>query len=78
MSPELTQSTLNTLPTMDNLLSRLSDRCPRGEDLLPLWLTRQEAEAVLQLCAASPAVASERTEDSLFSKLGQLLRAFQR
>ena len=71
MSPELINS------TMDNLLARLTDRTPGGEDLLPLWLSRQEAEAVLQLCAASPALVSEGAEEALFSKLGQLLRAFR-
>ena len=65
-------------PTMDDTLIRPAGWTPRGGDLLPLWLSQGEAEAVLQLCAASTACAGEGTEDTLFGKLGQLLRAFQR
>lgn len=72
MSPELTHSQI------DEVLNRLADRTPRGEDLLPLWLSREEAESFLQLCAASSSFVGEAAEERLFSKLGQLLRAFQR
>jgi hypothetical protein len=51
---------------------------PRREDLLPLWLSRHEAEAVLRLCAVSPEFVGDAAEEALFGKLGKLLRAFRR
>jgi hypothetical protein len=72
MSPEL------TLSRIDETLNQLANRSTRNDDLLPLWLSREEAESFLQLCAASPALVSEEAEAELFGKLGQLLRAFQR
>lgn len=42
-----------------------------------LYLTRAEAEALLTLCAASPATAGP-LEDDLFGRLGELLRALWR
>lgn len=71
MSPELTESRI------EEVLTRLADGCQRDDDRLPLWLSREEAESILQLCAASAAYVNEATEEALFGKLGQLLRAFQ-
>ena len=71
MSPEMIRTAFES-SVMD--APRWS-RC--GEDLLPLRLTRREAEAVLQLCAVSPAEVEDGAEGALFGKLGQLLRAFQ-
>jgi hypothetical protein len=48
--------------------------CPA---VLPIWLTRAEAEALITLCAGSPQ-ASQVAEDELFVKLGDLYRAFHR
>jgi hypothetical protein len=45
--------------------------------MLPVWLTREEVEALISMCATAPE-ASEATERELFAKLGQLYRAFNR
>lgn len=45
--------------------------------LLPLWLSQREVDAIIQLCGASTAYVGE-AEDTLFPKLGDLYRAFQR
>ncbi len=49
-----------------------------AQSLLPLWLTQQEAEAVLLLCSAASTDADPAVEAQLFGKLGEVLRAFQR
>jgi hypothetical protein len=53
-------------------------RPPRGElpPTLPLWLTQEEAEALILLCASSPLGAENET--GVFLKLGELYRAFTR
>ena len=71
MSPEL------VCTSIEEVLAEGPRWAPRLEDLLPLWLTRREAEAVLELCAVSPAEVESGAEGALFGKLGQLLRAFQ-
>ena len=70
MSPEMIQTSFES-----PIDAPRWSRC--REDLLPLWLTRREEEAVLQLCAVSPAEVEDGAEGVLFGKLGQLLRAFQ-
>ncbi len=53
---------------------------PRDEDRteprLPLYLSEAEAELLLRLCAVSPACGGLE-EDELFSRIGELLRAFR-
>ena len=52
---------------------------PRGEAApprLPLYLTEDEAEMLLRLCAVSPACGG-LVEDELFSRIGDLMRAFR-
>ena len=44
---------------------------------LPCWLSEEEAEALIMLCASSPRSAGE-TERRLFAKLGEICRAFRR
>ncbi len=48
----------------------------RGEPRLPLYLSEAEAEMLLRLCAVSPACGG-LAEDELFSRIGELLRAFR-
>ena len=43
--------------------------------MLALWLTQEETEALILLCAASPA-ATAQGEETLFGKLGEIFRAF--
>jgi hypothetical protein len=50
---------------------------PERPGSLPLWLTQHEAETLLHLCAASPA-AGGKAEETVFTKLGELLRRFWR
>jgi hypothetical protein len=45
--------------------------------LLPLWLSQDEVEAIIQLCGASTVYVGD-VEQTLFPKLGDLYRAFQR
>jgi hypothetical protein len=52
----------------------------RGADpapQLPLWLTEEQAELLLSLCATSP-TSGGHGEREVFTKLGDLLRAFWR
>lgn len=53
-------------------------RPPRtdGPPTLPLWLTQEEAEALILLCSGSPLPADGEAE--VFLKLGELYRAFNR
>ena len=44
---------------------------------LPCWLSEEEAEALIVLCASSPRSAGE-VERRLFAKLGEISRAFRR
>ena len=54
----------------------LATAANRDAALLPLWLTADEAELLLELCTHSRASAGER-EEALFTKLGDLLRGFR-
>jgi hypothetical protein len=45
--------------------------------LLALWLTQEETDALIQLCGCSSAFVGD-AERTLFPKLGDLFRAFQR
>jgi hypothetical protein len=48
-----------------------------SESVLCVWLTREEVEALITLCAASPG-PRHPGEQELLLDLGQLYRAFQR
>lgn len=58
-------------------LEQPAERLCEGEPQLPCWLTEEEAEALVMMCAASPRNAGE-AERRLFAKLGEMLRAFRR
>jgi hypothetical protein len=47
------------------------------EEVLPLWLTEQEAEAVLEMCAAAVVYPCDDVDAALFQKLGHILRTFR-
>ena len=50
---------------------------PKAEEpQLPLWLTEDEATAVLLMIAVAPSAASASVEHAVFNKLGRLLRSF--
>jgi len=60
----------------DNLPELLPPRGESGPPTLPLWLTQEEAEALIMLCTGSPLPADG--ERDVFLKLGELYRAFHR
>jgi hypothetical protein len=45
--------------------------------IFPLYLTEEQAEALVALCSGSTTVSADH-ERELFSKLGELLRGFRR
>ena len=48
-----------------------------AHDALPIWLTREEVEALISLAITSPGDAHPH-EEAVFLKLGDLMRAFSR
>lgn len=62
---------------LDDIEAKLLETPTATPRTLPLWLTEDETEALILLCATSPRNGGP-LERELFGKLGDLIRAFRR